>query len=199
MLSVHAVCQECWKGLNHARRQIGRRCAVCETQRRRQPAGTVEQPLCFLRHLPFLEVVKELGGMFALGFPHCFENAGLCDAPEVVVDRRPPTRRDHVEADRTREPVRLGKALPDAMHRSAQAAITVALLVESVDAAATALAEALSFKSVAWTGKNTCRTEASKQAPGAVCRKVSRQSLCSSAVRATCGLSATASRSARVR
>ena len=66
--------------------RIGRRRTVRETQRLRQPAGTVEQPLGFLRHLALLEVVQELGGMVALGLPHRFENAGLGDAAEVVVD-----------------------------------------------------------------------------------------------------------------
>jgi hypothetical protein len=54
---------------------------------------TVEQPFGILGHLPFLEVVQELGGMVALGLADRFENARLGDAAEVVVDRRPPARR----------------------------------------------------------------------------------------------------------
>jgi hypothetical protein len=79
--------------------------------------------------------------MVALGLAHRFEDAGLGDAPEVVVDRRPPARRYHVEADRTREPVRLGKALLDAMHRNARATIAVALLEEGIHAERDAMRE----------------------------------------------------------
>src|SRR5437870_280333 len=126
-LSILAVGKKCWKGLHHARRQIGRGDAVREAQRLRQPASTVEQPLGLLCHIPFLEVVQELGGMVTLGLADRFENAGLGDTAEVVVDRRPPARRYHVEADRASEPVRLGKALLDAMHRNARATISVTL------------------------------------------------------------------------
>src|SRR5262245_57953925 len=116
-MNVLAIVKKCWERLYHSRRQIGRGRTVRKAQRLRQPAGTVEQPLGLLRHLAFLEMVQELGGMVALGLPDRFENAGLGDTAEVVVDRRPPARRYHVEAYRASKPVCLGKALLDAMHR----------------------------------------------------------------------------------
>ena len=62
-----------------------------------------------------------------------------------------------------------------------------------------ALAEAQSFRSGAWRGKWTSRTDASTAQPCALRLKASSTSLCRSAVRATCGWLATASRSASVR
>ena len=63
--------------------------------------------------------------------------------------------------------------------------VVAALVLARRFGSATAFAGALSFKSAGWIEKNTCRTEASRQGPAALCWKVSRQNLCSNAVIAT--------------
>ena len=58
---------------------------------------------------------------FALGLAHRFEDARLGHPAEIVVDRRRPTRRRHVETDRASELVRHGRcaaviAVPGLLH-----------------------------------------------------------------------------------
>ena len=105
------------------------RLSVRRAQRLGQPARAVEQPFGLLRHVGLLQVVDELRRLLALRLAHRFEDAGLGDAAEIVVDRRPPAGFHHVEPDRLREPVGLDEAALDAMDGDARAAIAVALLV----------------------------------------------------------------------
>ena len=78
-------------------------------------------------------MVDELRGLLALRLAHRLEDAGLGDAAEIVVDRRPPAGLDHVEPDRAREAIGLDETALHAVNRDARAAIAVALLVERID------------------------------------------------------------------
>src|SRR5260370_10624536 len=78
-------------------------------------------------------MVDELGGLLALGLAHCFENAGLGDTAEIVVDRGSPAGLDHVETDDAGEPVGLDDTVLDTLHRDARTAIAIALLIEGID------------------------------------------------------------------
>ena len=106
---------------------------VDETQRLRQPARAVEQPLGLLRHVAFLQMVDELRRRLALGLAHRFENAGLGDAAEIVVDGRPPARctmsRPTARASRSAWSSRV----LDAVGGDAALIVAVSRLVERVD------------------------------------------------------------------
>src|ERR1700730_5956077 len=77
-------------------------------------------------------MVDELRRLLALCLPPRFEDAGLSDAAEVVVDGGPPTDLDHVETDGAGEPVGLGDTVLDTVRRDTRTAVAVALLVEGI-------------------------------------------------------------------
>ena len=73
-----------------------------------QPEAVGEKAFGLARHVALLQVVDQLRFLLAAAFAHGFENAGLGDAAEIVVDRRRPAGRDHVEADVAGDDVAMG-------------------------------------------------------------------------------------------
>ena len=73
---------------------------IGRAQRLRDPARARQQPLGFPRHVGLLEMVDQLHRRFALGFPHRFEDARLRHPAEIILDRRRPAGRRHVEVHR---------------------------------------------------------------------------------------------------
>src|SRR5688572_10489899 len=130
-------------GVVVAREEGGQRCALLlryagpDAQRLGQPAGIREQALGLPGHVGLLEMVDQLRRHLALALAHGLENAGLGDAAEIVVGRRPPAVFDEVEPDCGRESVGLGDALLDTV--LGDAIIAVAALVECGDAEADAM------------------------------------------------------------
>ena len=95
-----------------------------ETERLGQPVRTIEQPLGLSGHVAFLEVVDELHRLIALGFAHRFENAGLGDATEIVVNGRLP-----VESDGTSKDIGLSEPLADTLRGDTALIIAVRRLI----------------------------------------------------------------------
>src|SRR5581483_10217820 len=100
---------------------------LLRAQRFGEPAGALEQPFGFLRHLCLLQMIDELRRRLALGLAHRLEDAGLGHTAEIIIDRRPPSGFDHVQSDGAREPVALYEPALDAMDGDARATIAVAL------------------------------------------------------------------------
>src|SRR3546814_9621600 len=98
-----------------------------------QPARAVEQTFGLLCHVCFLEVIDELRRLLALRLPHRFEDAGLGDAAEIIVDRRPPSGFHYVEPDGLRETVGLDEPALDAMDGNARPAIAITLPLARVE------------------------------------------------------------------
>ena len=101
--------EEVRQGLGFAGRRVGLRLDLGQTQRLRQPARAVEQPLGLLGHFGLLQVVDELRRLFALGLAHGFEDASLWNPAEIVVGGGPPAGRGHVEVDGPGELVAMGE------------------------------------------------------------------------------------------
>jgi hypothetical protein len=82
---------------------------------------------------PFLEVVDQPRRLLALGLVHGFENAGLGDATEIVVDGRLPTGCHHVESDGTSQDIGLAEPLANTMRGDAALVVAIGRLMERVD------------------------------------------------------------------
>jgi len=80
------------------------------TQRLGHPAGTGEKPLGLLGHLRLLEMVDELRRRLAFGFAHGFQNAGLGNTTQVIVDGRSLAGGRHVEVHGARDCVGVSEA-----------------------------------------------------------------------------------------
>ena len=93
-------------GLGGGRKGLTRR-----AQRLGQPARSDQEVFGGLRHLRLLERADALRRRVALGFTERFHDAALGDAAEIVLDRRPPADRRHVESDRLGQMIRVGDRL----------------------------------------------------------------------------------------
>src|ERR1700716_3348568 len=84
-------------------------CPAVSTSTRRSGSGSQPVPSssrsASRAMSPFLEVVDQPRRLLALGLVHGFENAGLGDATEIVVDGRLPTGYHHVESDGTSQDI----------------------------------------------------------------------------------------------
>jgi hypothetical protein len=78
-------------------------------------------------------MVDQLGRRLAFRFSNGFQNAGLGDAAEIVVDRWSPTGLDQVESDGIRQNVGLIKTRADTVGRNAALIGAVSRLVQRVD------------------------------------------------------------------
>ena len=109
-----------------------RRRNVDETERLRQPADTVEKTFGLLRHIRLLQMVDQLRRRLAFRFPNRFEDAGFCDAAEIVVDGWSPPCLDHVEPDGSRQNIGLVKPGTNAVGGDAALIVAVSRLVKCV-------------------------------------------------------------------
>jgi hypothetical protein len=78
-------------------------------------------------------MIDQLRGRLAFCFPNCFEDAGFCDAAEIVVDRWPPSRLNHIESDGPRHDIRVVKPGANAVGGDTALIVAVGGLVERVD------------------------------------------------------------------
>ena len=93
-------------GLDAGRKGLTRR-----AQRLGQPARADQEVFGGLGHLRLLEGADALRRRVALGFTERFQDAALGDPAEIVVDRRPPADRRHVEGDGLGDPIGMGDRL----------------------------------------------------------------------------------------
>ena len=77
-------------------------------------------------------MVDQLRRRLAFRFPNRFEDAGFCDAAEIVVDRWSPTRLDHVEPDGPRQNIGLIKPGANAVGGDTALIVAVSRLVKCV-------------------------------------------------------------------
>ena len=108
-----------------------RRRNVDETERLRQPAN-VEKTFGLLRHIRLLQMVDQLRRLLAFRFPNRFEDAGFCNAAEIVVDGWSPPCLDHVEPDGSRQNIGLVKPGTNAVGGDTALIVAVSRLVKSV-------------------------------------------------------------------
>ena len=109
-----------------------RRRNVDETERLRQPADTVEKTFGLLRHIRLLQMVDQLRRLLAFRFPNRFEDAGFCNAAEIVVDGWSPPCLDHVEPDGPRQNIGLVKPGTNAVGGDTALIVAVSRLVKCV-------------------------------------------------------------------
>ena len=125
--------EEFGQGLSFTDGVLPRGIDLHETERLGQPARTIEQPLGLAGHVTFLEVVDQPRRLLALGLVHGFENAGLGDATEIVVDGRFPAHCCHVESDGTSQDIGLVEPTANTMRGDAALVVAIGRLMERVD------------------------------------------------------------------
>src|SRR3979490_2063430 len=118
-LDLVVISEEIGQSVRFAGRRMAGGAGLGEPKWLGEPACPLQEAFGLARHVTLLEMVDELRRRLALGLAHRFENTGLGDPTEIIVDARRPTCRDPVEADRTRQDIGLVEPAADAMRGDA--------------------------------------------------------------------------------
>src|SRR3546814_5016951 len=88
---------------------------VCSSDLFWQPVRIGQQPFGLAGHVALLQMVDQTCRLVVLGFGDRHQDARLGDPAEIILDRRLPARRDHIETDRTRQHMAVRDPPLDAM------------------------------------------------------------------------------------